>query len=259
MGASNEQVFKNKIDKAVTGHYYIHVFRKDGKLKTSHIKLSGYRQMFVKDPEFMYVYTLRHAGRQPELLEYLTEMGFADADVRTYLRDSYTAASQATLAAEIEAELAAIPVVKKEEKKSVSLNYIISLKPLLEGARTAATKTASGDDIPAPSTPKQRARTDLKSRLDALEEDKVIDISHYDAVKNNGIKTGKRTVKGTRRPLAATGDLHRVVFDFEKSVDVAVAALQAMGMTPEAAKAAMMSASASKPADLGRFAVSPRK
>lgn len=257
MSSASEQSFKTKLDKAVAGHYYIHVFRKDGKLKTSHIKLSGYSQMFVKDPEFMYVFSLRHAGKFQDLLEYMTSLSFADADVRTYLKDAYTAANHTSLLADINAELAAIPVVKKEPKREVSLTEIINLKPLLDTVRSG--KAAPTEEMPAPSTPKNtRNKTDLKSRLDALEEDKVLDITNFDAAKGTGIKTGKRTVKGTRRPLAATGDLNRVVFDFDKSVDVAVAALQAMGMSETAAKAAMTAAQSSKSASLSKIAISPR-
>lgn len=256
MSSASEQSFKTKLDKAVAGHYYIHVFRKDGKLKTSHIKLSGYRQMFVKDPEFMYVFSLRHAGKFQDLLEHMTSLNFAEADVRTYLKDAYTATNYEAMTRDIEAELASIPVVKKEPRREVSLNEIIGLKPLLDSVRSKAAPT---EDMPAPSTPKNtRNKTDLKSRLDALEEDKVLDITNFDITKGTGIKTGKRTVKGTRRPLAASGDLNRVVFDFEKSTDVAIAALQAMGMSETAAKNAMAGAQSTKAASLSKIAISPR-
>jgi hypothetical protein len=259
MSSASEQSFKTKLDKAVEGHYYIHVFRKDGKLKTSHIKLSGYRQMFVKDPEFMYVFSLRHAGKSADLLEHMTNLGFAEADVRTYLKDSYTASNYVSLEADIQAELGLVPSVKKEPKRAVSLSEIIGLKPLLDTVRSSAPKTGA-DDMPAPSTPKNpRNKTDLKSRLDGLEEDKVLDISGFDTTKGKGIKTTKRTIKGTRRALAATGDLNRVVFDFEKSVDVAIAALVSMGMTETQAKNAMTSAQKAKPASLAKIAISPRK
>jgi hypothetical protein len=258
MSSSSEQSFKTKLDKAVAGHYYIHVFRKDGKLKTSHIKLSGYSQMFVKDPEFMYVFSLRHAGKFQDLLEYMTSLNFAETDVRTYLKDAYTASNYTSLVADINAELSSIPSVKKEPKREVSLSEIINLKPLLDGVRSGKAIVAA-EEMPVPSTPKNtRSKTDLKSRLDALEEDKVLDITSFDVAKGTGIKTGKRTVKGTRRPLAATGDLNRVVFDFDKSADVAIAALQAMGMTETAAKAALSNVQSSKVSSLSKIAISPR-
>ncbi len=259
MSSTSEQSFKSKVDKAVEGHFYIHVFRKDGKLKTSHIKLSGYRQMFVKDPEFTYVHSLRHAGKVADLLEHMTNLGFVESDVRTYLKDSYTATNYVSLEGDIHAELGLIPSVKKEPKRAVSLAEIIGLKPLLDATRSSTVKAAS-DDMPAPSTPKNpRNKADLKSRLDGLEEDKVLDISGFDTTKGKGIKTTKRTVKGTRRALAASGDLNRVVFDFEKSVDVAISALMSMGMTENQAKNAMTSAQKAKPASLAKIAISPRK
>jgi hypothetical protein len=259
MSGSNEQSIGTKIQKAADGHYYIHVFRKDGSLKTSHIKLTGFKQMFEKDPEFMYVFSLRHAGKASDLLEYMTRLGFAESDVRTYMQDSYTAANATSMSANISTELNSIPVVKKESKRKVSLDEIIALKPHLDSLRSVK---AAPEEMPAPSTPKataSRSKTDLKSRLDALDEGKVLDITHYDASKNNGIKTSKRTVKGSRRPLAASGDLNRVVFDFEKSVDVALAALVSMGMTETQAKHAMSAAQVSKPASLAKIAISPRK
>jgi len=263
MSGSSEQSFKSKVEKAAEGHYYIHVFRKDGKLRTSHIKLSGYRQMFVKDPEFIYAYSLRHAGRMPELVEYMTSLGFEDSAVRTYLQDAYNASNADRMAGDIHAELSSVPVVRKEVKKTMSLDEIISLKPLLDAARVSASGAKTADEIPAPSTPKAtttRSRTDLKSRVDALEEDKVLDISHYDSVRNNGIKTVKRTVKGVRRPLAASGNLSRVVFDFGRDVEIAVAALVSMGMTNEAARSSMTAAQSVKSGgDLSKVAISPRR
>lgn len=257
MTSSAEVVFGNKIAKASAGHYYIHVFKKDEVLKTSHIKLSGYLQMFEKNPAFMYVYSLRHAGVESDLLEYMTKSGFSETDVRSQLKDSYTSSNYTLKQREISAEIANLPVVKKDEKKSVSLRYIMSLKEVLDNTKNV--KRVADDAVAAPSTPKSRSKTDLDSRLDALPEDKVLDITHYDSATGGGIKTGKRTVKGTRRPLAVSGKLNRVVYDFAKGPDAAIAGLISMGMSQDSARAAVNAAVASKTADLSRVAISPRR
>ena len=254
---SAEAVFMSKIDKANNGHYYIHVSKKGDVFKTSHIKLSGYRQMFEKTPDFMYVYTLRHAGLKEDLMGYLTKAGFPEDEIRKVLsNDSYTGTNFVGKQRQIDLELANVPVVKKDEKKSISLNYIISLKEVLD--KTKITKQAADDACAAPSTPKSRVKNDLKSRLDGLSEDKVLDITSFDAATNGGIKTAKRTVKGTRRPLAASGDLNRVVYDYAKGNEVAEKALVFLGMTEAAARNAVKAAMNNKTASLSRVAISPR-
>jgi ribosomal protein L7/L12 len=262
MTSSAEDVFKNKITKADAGHYYIHVFKKDGAIKTSHIKLSGYKQMFEKNPQFMYVYSLRHAGVETDLVEYLTKSGFTNSDeLRTLLRDSYTSLNASMMTNQIETEIAHIPVTKKDDKKkSVSLQYIISLKEVLDNTKSQVKRAAVDDAPAAPSTPKTRSKADLDSRLDDLPEDKVLDITHYDPITDIGIKTAKRTVKGSRRPLAAAGKMSRIVCDFsKKGADNAEKALVSLGMTKDAARNAVSAAQSSKTASLSRIAISPRK
>jgi hypothetical protein len=262
MTSSAEDVFKNKITKADAGHYYIHVFKKDGAIKTSHIKLSGYKQMLEKNPQFMYVYSLRHAGVESDLVEYLTKSGFTNSDeLRTLLRDSYTSANVAMMHGNIEQEIAGIPVTKKDDKKkSVSLEYIISLKEVLDNTKSQIKRTAADDAPAAPSTPKNRGKADLDSRLDDLTEDKVLDITHYDPITDIGIKTSKRTIKGSRRPLAVSGKLSRVVCDFsKKGAENAEKALVSLGLTKDAARSAINAAQSSKTASLSRIAISPRK
>jgi hypothetical protein len=247
MSSSRVEALQTKIQKASEGHYYIHVSRKDGKIKTSHIKLSGCDQMFKKDPAFMYVSSLRHAGCSTDLIEYLVDNGCDDAQVRGYLADAYTATNVHHRNAEITAEINGMPSVKKEKKDVVALGDIAKLRSVLEGFKVASGKTK--EEEPKMVTPKVRtSRTDLASRLSGLEEDKVLDISNFDTNKNTGVKTTKRTTKGSRRPLAATGDLNKVVFDFNKSTDVAVAALVSMGFTVEKATSVMDAAQVSKPA-----------
>jgi hypothetical protein len=257
MATPRAQALKSKIDKACEGHYYIHVFKKDGKMKTSHIKLSGYNQMFKKDPAFMYVRSLRHAGVDNDIIEYLVDNGFDNSQSRAYLRDSYNAETYESHQSEIDAELDAIPRVEKEKKEAVSLDRIISVKHMLESVKAAA---GESNEIPAVATPKLRGtKVDLKSRLTALDDGMVLDITHFDLLKKTGIKTTKRTSKGTRRPLASSGLLERIVYNFAKGPEVAIHALVSMGMTTDEASAAYSAATTTKTADLSKVAVPGRK
>lgn len=257
MSTPRAQALKSKIDKASEGHYYIHVFKKDGKMKTSHIKLSGYQQMFKKDPAFMYVRSLRHAGVDNDVLEYMVDNGFDNTQVRSYLRDSYSAENFEALQLEIDSELASIPHVEKEKKEAISLDRIISVKHMLESVKATA---GESNEIPAATTPKLRAnKGDLKSRLTALEDGMVLDITHFDLLKKTGIKTTKRTSKGTRRPLSSSGLLERIVYNFGKGPEVAIHALISMGMSSDEASAAYSAATTTKTADLSKVAIGARK
>jgi hypothetical protein len=257
--SAKEQVFSKKVQKATQGHYYIHVSKDtEGNFKTSNIKLSGFRQMFEKNPQFIYTHSLRCAGTESTILEYLTSLGYSDKDVRTYLKDSYTATNVNTRLGDIETEISSIPVAPKEERKSISLDDIIRLRPLLDSVKTVSTgKTAENGSSAEMTSFKSKARTDLNSRLEALEDDKVLDITHFDTAKGKGVKTTKRTVNGSRRPLASAGSLNRVVFDFSKGTDIAVQALVSMGMTLGAAETAVSTAAAAaKTLSLDKVAVS---
>lgn len=254
MSASSAESLGNKIDKANKAHRYIHVFKKeDGTFKTSLIKLSGYQKMFKDTPTFMYARTLRHAGKSEDLLEYMGTFGYSTSEVHSYLNDSYNASNYEANLDIIEGEIATIPVEHKEKREVISLDSIISMRGLLDNFKPTVSK--SKDEIPEPSTPKVKgARTDLKSRLEGLETDKVLDITHFDPSKGTGIKTTKRT-KGTRKPLSSVGDLNRVVFDFNKGTDIAVSALIAMGFAADRATAVVAAAQTIKPQPLSNIAI----
>lgn len=257
MATSTEQALRTKIEKAVEGHYYIHVFRKDGKLKTSHIKLSGADLMFKKDVTFMYLRSIRHAGRQDDLTEYLRENGVDSSQISSVMADCYTAHNLAAHEAEVKAEIDNIPASNKVKRDPVSLSTIIGMQSLLEGYK--ANVKAKKESPAEYSTPKVRtARNDLKSRLENLEEGKVLDISQFDPAKGTGVKTTKLTSKGSRRPICASTELSRVVFDFSRDTNIAINALVSMGYSAERASAIISAAQTTKPVDITKIAV-PRK
>lgn len=258
MAAHRIQSLKSKIEKADEGHYFIHAFKKDGVFKTSQIKLSGASQMFKKDPTFIYVRALRHAGHHNELLEYLVENGFDETQSRSYLADAYTAANYETFSSEIDSEVSKLGSSKKDNKEHVSLKRINEIRAALENYKASNMKTVKETAAPEYTTPKPVqtvSRNDLKSRLATLEDGKVLDVSGYDAVKGTGVKTTTRTVKGTRHPLSTVGELNRVVFDFTRNTDIAVSALVAMGYTQERATTIVTAAHNSHPTDLSGIAV----
>ena len=249
---------KSKIEKADEGHYFIHAFKKDGAFKTSHIKLSGAVQMFKKDPAFIYVRGLRHSGHHDELLEFLMENGFEESQVRSYLADAYTAQNYEAYMSEIDTEVANISVSKKEQiREHVPLKRINEIRAALESFKMSAAAPKPKEE-PVYTTPKISQavnRNDLKARLAALEDSKVLDVSHYDALKGTGAKTSNRTSKGTRRPLSSSGELNKVVFDFARDTQIAVNALVNMGYTTDRALQIVDAAQAVKPVDLSGIAV----
>jgi hypothetical protein len=256
--SAKEQVFSKKVQKASAGHYYIHISKDaEGKTKTSNIKLSGFRQMFERDSQFIYNPALRVAGREEVLLEYLISLGYSEKDVLAYLKESYTLSNCNTRFGEIEREIQSIPAPVKEEKKQISLDEIIRLRPLLDTAKVSG-KAVESETSPSEMTSfKSKSRNDLKSRLEGIEDEKVLDISLFDVAKGKGVKTTKRTTNGTRRPLASSGLLNRVVFDFSKDSNIAVQALVSLGMTQSASETAVNSAlSSAKTASLDKIAVS---
>lgn len=255
MSSPRVQALKSSIEKAAAGHYYIHIFKKDGKLKRSHIKLSGFDLMFKKDPTFLYVRSLRHAGRAEDLLEYLSENGFGDdSQNRQFLADSYSAGNCEHYLDAIQAEVDNIPVSKPKKKESMSLADIISKRTVFEGFKVSNLKTEA--EAPQMVTPKVRSsRNDLSSRLASLDDDKVLDITHFDVAKGTGVKTTKRTAKGSRRPLSSSGELNKVVFDFNKGTDIAVAALMSMGYAADVAANILTAAQTVKNGDLSKIAL----
>lgn len=246
MSTSQESLQRN-IEKARAEHYYIHVCKKGDDFKTSHIKLSGCELMFRKNAEFTYAFDLRHAGTPSVLLEYLVSKGVAETQARDFLKGSYTATNYMSLINEIQRELMSIPSVKKDAKKAVPLDYIISMKPHLDSVRSA-NKTET--EVEFTELKKSRNKNDLESRLAVIEDDKVLDISHFDDEKKNGIKTTKRAKNGSRRTLANSGNLSRVVYDFKNGVDAGVKALVYLGYTQDKATKIMNDASAVKVVDL---------
>jgi hypothetical protein len=254
MSTSQESLQRN-IEKARNEHYYIHVTKKGDELKTSHIKLSGCELMFKKNPEFVYAFDLRHAGVPSVLLEYLVSKGVTETQAREFINGSYTATNYMSLVTEIQRELMSIPSSKKEVKKNVSLDYIISMKPHLDTAR-AANKTET--EVEFTELKKARNKNDLESRLAVLEDEKVIDITHFDSEKKSGIKTIKRTKNGSRRSLSVSGNLSRVVYDFKSGVDAGIKALVYMGFTQDKATKIMNDANTSKVVDLKKCVTSPQ-
>jgi hypothetical protein len=226
---------KTKVDKADRGHYYIQVVKRDGKFKFSHVKLSGAENMFTKNPDFVYVRPIRHAGSQSDVHEYLSFAGFEESQIKKYMNDSYTAKNFIKMLNEYNREMSKIPVSVPRERNAVSMDYIISYSKPLQGFKIEHPNKASS---PVPRTPKITAeggKADLKTRLAALTEDKVIEITHFDTEKKKGIKTIRRPNKGTKHAVGNTNDLKRVYYDFATPITNGVAALVFLGFNQEKA------------------------
>lgn len=251
MAASNKQLqIKNKIVKAGEGHYYIHISKKDDKFHSTNIKLGGCYKMFA-DPSFIYVKSLRHAGHYETLFEYFKVNGFDETTINTELSNFYCRENFESLREVIEAEIAAIPKAKKADK-GVSLDEIVKMNEEIKGFKM----TNPDDDVPVPRTPRPKtSKKDLKARLDNLEEDKVLDISGFDIAKGTGIKTVKRPLKTTKKFLSSTGELNKIIFDFNKELDIAAAALISLGFSAEVAKNALEAAQITKNLDLSSIAL----
>jgi hypothetical protein len=248
---------KVKVDKADKGHYYIQIVNRDGKFRSSHVKLSGAENMFSKNSDYVYVRPLRYAGTHKDVHDYLISAGFDEAQVKKYMQDSYTAHNFIKMLNEYNREMSKIPVApprERLERAKVSMDYIISCsKPLSEFKLEHPNKASS----PIPSTPKINAaggKADLKTRLAALTEDKVIDITHFDSEKKKGIKTIRRPTKGTKHAVGNTNDLKRVFYDFATPIANGVAALVFLGFSQEKATK-IMNDSHAKHTDLSSVAV----
>jgi hypothetical protein len=259
MATARIRDLKVKIDKADKGHYYINVSQKDGKFKTTHVKLSGAEKMFSKDSDFVYVRPLRHAGNNKEVHAYLVGAGFDEAQVKKYMTDSYTANNFTKMINEYNREMARAPQPApkaKQERIAVSMDYILSTSKALEGFKLEAKPKAT---TPTPHTPKPNAaggKADLKTRLSSLGEEKVLDLSSFDAEKKVGIKTIKRpTVKSSKHAVGNTVDLKRIFYDFSKSVDAGIAALVFLGYNQEKATKIMRDPNHTKAADLSSVAL----
>lgn len=256
--SAKEQVFSKKVEKANSEHSYIHITKDaTGKFKSSSIKLRGFRQMFERDSHFVYVPALRCAGREELVLEYLTSLSYDEKDIRKYLTDVYSASNCNARLRDIEGEIQGIPTQPKAEKKNVSLDDIIRMRPLLDNVKFISAKGEESDSSASElKTFKAKSKADLTSRLDSLDADKVLDITGFNPETNTGLSNKKRTTGGSRRPLAATGLLNRVVFDFNKGTEVAVKALIHLGMSKTASEKAVNEAVSSiKTVSLDKIAV----
>jgi hypothetical protein len=255
--SAKEQVFSKKVEKASAEHSYIHITKDaTGKFKTSSIKLRGFRQMFERDSHFVYVPALRCAGREELVFEYLTSLSYDEKDVRKYMSDVYSASNCNARLRDIEGEIQSVPTQPKAEKKSVSLDDIIRMRPLLDNVKFVSAKGEETESASELKTFKAKSKTDLTSRLDSLDADKVLDITGFNPETNTGLSNKKRTTGGSRRPLAAAGLLNRVVFDFNKGTEVAVKALIHLGMSKTASEKAVNEAVSSiKTVSLDKIAV----
>jgi hypothetical protein len=249
---------KVKVEKADKGHYYIQVQGRDGKFKTSHVKLSGAENMFAKNSDYVYVRPLRHSGSHQDVHDYLVNAGFDEAQVKKYMADSYTAKNFIKMLNEYNREMSKIPQApprERLERAKISMDYIISCsKPLSDFKLESSNKASS----PVPMTPKITAaggKADLKMRLAGLTEDKVLEISNFEAEKKKGLKTINRPTKTTtKHAVGGTNDLKRIFFDFSKPIENGINALVFLGFSQEKAKKIMNDAH-SKHNDLSNIAV----
>ena len=249
-----------KIKKADAGHYYISVAKKDGKFRTSQVKLTGAEKMFLKDSNFIYVRSIRHAGNRQDLREYLMAAGFKDSDIDTYLNDCYSPENISRLSKDYHKEVAKIPSVAsptraKSPRPNMSKDEIFSLGKSLEKFKF---ENKPRPTSPVPTTPKLSAtgKSDLKTRLSGLSEDKVLDISGFNIEKKNGIKTITRPTKvGSKHSVGNTNDLKKIFFDFSKPVENGIAALVSLGFTQERASKVMNAPHNTKWNDLKSIAI----
>ena len=135
------------------------------------------------------------------------------------------------------------------------MDYIISCSKSLSDFKLENPNKASS---PVPATPKITAaggKADLKMRIAALTEDKVLEITNFDASKKKGLKTINRPTKlTTKYSVGNTNDLKRIFFDFSKPITNGVDALVFLGFSQEKANK-IMSDAHSKHNDLSNIAV----
>lgn len=247
---------KAKIEKADKGQYYISLSRKDGKFKSSHVKVSGAEKMFEKDPEYIYVRPLRHAGNREDLQAFLIGAGFDATQVNTYLQDSYSASNFEKMQKEYLKEVSKLPSSAPRariQRAAVTMDQIISIGKKLEDFKVE-TKSARS---PVPCSPRASAggKADLKSRLAALTEDKVLDITQFDPTRKVGFKSIPRPVRGMKKSVGNTVDLKRIVYDFSNPVENGIAALVFLGFSEEKATKVMRDPNHTKPVDLSTIAI----
>lgn len=244
---------KSKIEKADKGHYYLSVLRKGDDFKTAQVKLRGAIRMFDKDRDFIYVRPLRLAGHRSEIHAFLSSSGFDDKQIKTYLDDAYTNSNFEKMYSEYEKEIAKIPSAVRKTR-TTSINQIVSLKKSLEGFKLESKNSVRS---PVPGTPKLSAaggKADLKTRLSLLRDDKVMEITSFDSIKKNGIKTINKPIKGTKQAVGNTQDLKRIYYDFAKPIENGVAALVHLGFSQEKATKIMKDPSHTK-SDLSSIAL----
>lgn len=251
MSAIKFDTVKTKIENAANGHYYLHVVKKDDVFKTTNIKLSGYIQFMSKDNNFIYMPTHRLAGNVETLATYLYELGFDEEAVRGYVESAYTVHNYEARRSEIDAEIASIPRKEKGKSSLPSLEYIITA-----GAVLKTTKSLSKDGVPEPTTPKEKPNLkDLRFRLLNLEDGQALDVTNFDPVTKNGVKTVKRTNKGAQRSLGTTPELNRIVFNFNMDNGIAVKFLQTIGKAESDAIKIVEAAKKAITNDLSKLAV----
>jgi hypothetical protein len=263
MSASRAQDFKSRLEKATAGNYYVCVAKKDGKFRTTQLRISGAEKMFAKNPEFIYCNALRICGIRSEVHDYLVSppYRFEESQVVNFLKNSYSATASAAVKAEMEAEIARNSVSRSSMKTTVTLDNIIDIAKAVKETKKNPPAT------PVPSTPKPVAPKagpkDLKARVAALPKEKVIDFTSYNPEKKIGIKTVNASSRSSKHPLATSekSDLRRVVFDFSKDKSIAIAALMSFGYSEEKATAIVNAASkaATSTSDLSKVATTSPK
>jgi hypothetical protein len=250
---------KTKVEKADRGHYYIQLHRKDGKFKTSHIKITGAEKMFQKDPHFVYVRPLRHAGNSSDIHDFLVGAGFDESQVKKYMKDSYSVSNFISMLNEYNREVSKIPSLPpkaKQERAKVTMQHILNLGKSMEGFKLESAPARASS--PVPSTPKLSTgggKADLKGRLSTLDEDKVLEITNFNSEKKSGLKTIKKPIKGSKHAIGNTTDLKKIYYDFAQPVDNGIAALVYFGINQEKANKIMRDPAHSKYNDLSNIAV----
>ena len=226
--------FQTRHAKAVASNSYIHVFKKDGKFRTGTLKITGAEKMFEKNPNFVYSSELRHCGVRSDLEEYLSSYcGFSNYEA--YLKNAYCVTCSSSLKKAMNDEITAIlnsPSKKVLSKNEISVDYISKIASAM--SHTKKLKPATPSPMSPKSAPKKVNKT-FKERIAELPEGKVLDLSGFNVEKNRGIKVTGHSSRSTKRRLANTGDLNRVIFDFTKDKSIAVSALRSLGVNEEKA------------------------
>jgi hypothetical protein len=221
--ASIKTNFISKVQSAVNGYTYVQIVKKDGKFKSSMVKLSGYVNTMSKDPNYIYIPKYRHSGNKDDLIEYLCNVGFEESIVLSEIENAYTINNYEENLEKIDNEILISNEARKVKSKFSSLEEVIQSGQLLKNKKISDKTSEEMSDYRSPRTPKvKQPAVNIRQRLENIDDYKFLDISLYNPVTRAGVNTCKSAARGTRRYLSDEGELNRVIFDFTRDPKIAV-------------------------------------